>query len=262
MPAGDLSEAYTRAAMRKVNLLFVAGGVALLVVILATGHPLLLAVTAQVLILLALFTGRWQRVGRKGMWFAWILLVLVPATVHLYRVNMRAENPDPNHTHADFSVWIDSERVDFSQAKYISGGSETHTEEQEKHKYFHLHDGNGNVLHRHKPGLPIGQFFASLGFTLMADCLATDDGRKVCDTDGKTWRFFVNGVERPMDPEYIFEDGDRLLWSYGADDVEIAREIREVTDDACRYSRTCPGRGDPPTESCIADPTVPCRIVP
>src|SRR6185436_13173367 len=34
-----------------------------------------------------------------------------------------AVNPDPNHNHADFAVYISGQKVDFSKSQYMSGSS-------------------------------------------------------------------------------------------------------------------------------------------
>jgi hypothetical protein len=177
-----------------------------------------------------------------------------------------ALKPDPNHTHADFAVWIDGRKVDFSQALYMSGGvtaEEAHAEDAEHghehlHPYLHLHDGVGHVIHRHKPGVALGEFFASLGMDMTAECFSADAGAAACNDDARTWRMFVNGEEWPYDPAYVFQDVDAILLTYGSGDEEVARQIDALTDGACLYSRTCPERGDPPVENCIADPAVPC----
>lgn len=172
-----------------------------------------------------------------------------------------AQNPDPNHTHADFAVWISGEKFDFSGADYMSGEEEK-DEEHEKHghqhhPYLHLHDSIGHVIHRHKPGLPLREFLKSLGVLLGSSCVSFGD-RSYCEMGGKRWRMFVNGEEKNMDPEYIFEDGEKILLSFGSTVAEIEKQLQEMTADACLYSKTCPWRGDPPAENCIADPAVPC----
>jgi hypothetical protein len=184
-----------------------------------------------------------------------ILFLLLPTAVAFWP-HAPAQNPDPNHTHADFGVWINGTETDFTAEKYMT----TEKNEVGLRQYFHLHDGNGHVVHRHKPGLPIGQFFQSIGFALTDTCLQTDAGTKVCNTSDKKWQFFVNGQLQPMSPDYVFTDGEHLLWTYGADDAELKKEFRAMTDDGCKYSKTCPWKGPAPTESCIADPTVPCKI--
>lgn len=159
-------------------------------------------------------------------------------------------NPDPNHTHADFAVFIDGNRIDFSQEKYMS------TDTDPKHPFTHVHDGNGNVMHRHKPGVTIGEFFASLNIKLTPDCFTLDTGEQYCTENSKSWKMFVNGQEVPLSPAFEFQDLDQILLTYGSGDTQ--KQLRQLSNDACLYSQTCPERGTPPKENCISDPTVPC----
>lgn len=206
-----------------------------------------------------------------------------------------AQNPDPNHTHADFAVWVNGTQLDFSDARYMSAPPATadasvlsflipsasaHEEGDEKaipgREYLHLHDGNGHVLHRHKPGLTIGDFFGSLGLDMEDTCFTLDDfqfskldagwvkdfarTKTLCD-DGKFhWTMIVNGKHVPMNHHYVPLDMDQILLSYGSSDTAADEEYESITDDACRYSKTCPWKGEPPTENCIADPEVPCVL--
>ncbi len=169
---------------------------------------------------------------------------------------MTAINPDPNHTHADVAMFIDGEQLDLSNEKYMSN------EEKALHPYFHLHDENGSVLHRHKPGIAIGELLSSLGMTITEECVTLDDGREICADGKRSWKMIVNGEMRFLDPLYDFKDIDKILFSYGASDTEWEAQWQEMTDDACLYSKTCPERGKPPTENCIADPTIPCLAPP
>ncbi len=177
---------------------------------------------------------------------------------------LNAKNPDPNHSHADFAVWIDRKQLDFSADKYMTKpGLDDTLPAGDPRKYFHLHDGNGHVIHRHKPGLGLDEFFKTIGFTLTDSCLTLDTNEKVCTTpDGsKAWRMYVNGVElSPVKPQYVFQDDDAILLTYGPNDsAEVRKELNAMSHDACLYSQTCPWRGKPPTENCIADPEVPCK---
>ena len=173
-----------------------------------------------------------------------------------------AVNPDQNHTHTDFAVWIEGERVDFSDKKYMSGSWTDEEHEGAHHQYLHLHDDVDTVIHRHKPGLSVGDFINSLPAVryrqnefLFIDCLG-------CLHSAGTWqtRLFVNGVEKPEGSAYVFEDLDQIVITSTTDPELLQKELSAVTDDACLYSRTCPERGEPPAENCIADPTVPCVV--
>ncbi|TSC79366.1 MAG: protein-disulfide isomerase [Candidatus Peregrinibacteria bacterium Gr01-1014_25] len=194
-------------------------------------------------------------------------LFIALAVLSLAACRQAAVNPDPNHTHADFAVWIDGQQIDFDRPEYMSDhiddpdGAEPegpHDDAGHKHPYLHLHDSNGAVVHRHKPGLTLGEFFDSIGMEMTATCFAVDPRMPVCTTDDKRWRMFVNGEEWPIDPTYAFSDLDAILLTYGSDDDAIAKQLDALTHDACLYSRTCPERGEPPAEGCVADPAVPC----
>tara|TARA_Y100000310_G_scaffold119476_2_gene118241 strand:+ start:23379 stop:23939 length:561 start_codon:yes stop_codon:yes gene_type:complete len=173
-----------------------------------------------------------------------VLVLLLAACERQYE-----PNPDPNHTHADFAVWVEGEKVEFSDAKYMSGVSwdeGSHDEADEyHHEHLHLHDEVGHVLHRHKPGLTLDAFFESLDYSFGSQY---------------TWRMFVTGDEMGFDLGYVFKDMDQVLLTTSAGSAEVLNQIEQLTDDACLYSRTCPWRGDPPAENCIADPAVPCTV--
>lgn len=166
-----------------------------------------------------------------------------------------AINPDPNHTHADLALWIDGRPVDLSGEKYMLNEGSNDPEKESKP---HLHDGNALVIHRHKPGQSIGEFLEAIDIVATDTCIALDDGTSVCDDGASRWQMFVNGAQRPFDLSYIFADLDQILLTYGASGEQAAEQVQSLSDDACLYSQTCPERGAPPLENCVADPTVPC----
>jgi nitrite reductase (NO-forming) len=170
-----------------------------------------------------------------------------------------ARNPDPNHTHADFAIVVRGEKLDFSDARFMAG-EEGHEEHNHTHDTMHLHDAVGGVIHRHKPGQSFGDFLSSIGFTLSATCLERDTEETICNEDDATWSMYVNGEKVNVDSGYVFEDEDQILLTYGSSDADIKEQLLQLTDDSCLYSKTCPGRGEPPAENCIADPEVPCVL--
>lgn len=172
-------------------------------------------------------------------------------------------NPDKSHTHADLRVWINGEPLEFDDDEYMSGLSyddASHDEESEYlHKFLHLHDNVGHVVHRHKPGLDLAEFFDSVDFTFTEECLILDGGTEYCNDRGDdVWRMFVDGEEAAADPGYVFSDLESILLTYGSNDREVESQLRQMPDDACLYSQACPWRGDPPQENCVADPSIPC----
>ncbi len=200
-----------------------------------------------------------------------VIILLIAVGAAMWYGHRPAKNPDPNHTHADFAVWLDGKQLDFSGSDFMTeeltdaqlAALETQTATGSKiqvlKQYLHLHDGNGHVIHRHKPGLTLGDFFSTLPWSgsgyvgnvyHLADSPVGDQAFNV--------RLFVNGVENAQGSAYVFNDGDHLLITNATDPVEVKKELGLMTDDACMYSKTCPWRGPAPTESCISDPTVPC----
>lgn len=180
----------------------------------------------------------------------------------IFQKNEPVPNPDPNHTHVDFAVFINGQQLDFSDPKYMSevydpNGTEVRTDPMRR--FLHLHDGNGNVIHRHKPGLTLEDFFRSIDIS----CVGNEWSAPSFAPENYRVRIFVNDSELSEGSSgcgYLFEDGDRILITNAENDEEISDQLSQLSDDACRYSRTCPWRGDPPTENCIADPEVPCVL--
>lgn len=194
------------------------------------------------------------------------LIVLGLALIVAFRrPHVPARNPDPNHTHVDFLVMLDGQQVDFSGDEFMTGlSTEDHTRDEELgplRKYLHLHDGIGTVIHRHKPGLTLADFFESIHVGFAANCvLYAAPLEKDPGCSGHPWRMFVNGQERPFSLDVDFADGDKILLTTAADDAVARTEMDAISDEACRYSQTCPWRGKPPVENCIADPEVPCVV--
>ncbi len=150
------------------------------------------------------------------------------------------------HEHADFAVYLDGKKFDFKPAKYQS------SEENPLAPDAHLHDGNGDVIHKHRKGITLGYFFETIGMKLDNQCFVTDNGKQYCDTANKKLKMYVNGKENSTFGNYEFTDLDRILISYGLENETIVKkQIDSVTDQACLYSEKCPERGKAPTENCV-----------
>lgn len=150
------------------------------------------------------------------------------------------------HVHADFAVYLDGVPVDFTESKYQS------TESGHLHPTLHLHDGKGNILHRHADGVTLSDFFKSLGMKFTKQCFTQDNGVSHCSGNGKEFRMYVNGKLLSVMEEYVVQDLDQILITFGLpDDETIQSQIDSVTDEACIYSARCPERGSPPEEACV-----------
>ena len=155
------------------------------------------------------------------------------------------EHSDEVHVHADFVMTIDGEEMDLTQDKYQSKVGDI------KHADIHLHDNQGNIIHRHAEGVTFGDFLRSIGFLFTDECITLDTGEEYCADSDHTLSLYVNNEAQTAINDYIIEDNDRVLLYYGEkDSTEISNMLDSITDEACIYSGTCPERGTPPPEAC------------
>ena len=150
------------------------------------------------------------------------------------------------HEHADFKVYLNGVVYNFSQEKYMSEG------ENKLSEVVHLHDLDGEIIHKHAKGVVLGLFFKSLGMSFSQTCFSLDNGTSYCaDKENKLF-FYVNGKKNKEYEAYELKDLDRILISYGSGDKEVIKK-ETVTDRSCIFSGSCPERGVPPDESsCLA----------
>lgn len=110
------------------------------------------------------------------------------------------------HYHADFSVVVNGEEIDFSQSKYQVVSQKAHVE-----------GGDGDVVHAHASGAHFRFFLRTVGFDYNSTFLQTP-GERYAESDGNEVRMFVNTAEdwREIEPDdFKFETGDRILLTYG-----------------------------------------------
>ncbi|HYD35112.1 MAG TPA: hypothetical protein VD999_03535 [Vitreimonas sp.] len=92
------------------------------------------------------------------------------------------------HYHAGFQVYVDDVKQDYSDWKYMNftpcgDHQEKQTPEEEQQEKAHLHDGNGDVVHVHRPGATWGDLFKNIGVTLDAnkEVVAYSGDQKITD---------------------------------------------------------------------------------
>lgn len=147
------------------------------------------------------------------------LMVIVPAVVVLlaimaYAVTVYSENlVKPNHkfgplgsehVHAAFAVKINGEKLNFSQPQY-----------QVRSKYIHVENNDGNTLHRHATGVPIAEFFRSVGMNVTDSCFTLENKTSYCSNGNSNLEFYVNGNKTASIANYVLKDNDRILIVYG-----------------------------------------------
>ena len=127
------------------------------------------------------------------------------------------EDEEKVHIHADFKVYIDDREIDFSIPMY-----------QLKAKTVHVENRIGDVMHVHKAGITIGDFFETLDIQLYNNCIIIPVEGSYCNTDDKKISFYVNGVENDEFGDYEIKDLDMILISYGEGNIE--EQLESVAD--------------------------------
>ncbi len=183
-----------------------------------------------------------------------ILGIIIVAAVAIGKVLLESGAPEIGvvggiHYHADFALYINGERYNFSQEKYMS------MENKSLSNFAHFHDMKGNIIHKHASGITLGFFLETLGMKLTDTCLSLDNGISYCNEGDKELKMYVNGKHNDEFADYDIQDEDKILLSYGDESEEgIKRQIDSVTDEACIYSLTCPEKGAPPEEAtCVGE---------
>lgn len=122
------------------------------------------------------------------------------------------------HAHAGILVKIFGDKFDFSLPSY-----------QIKTPWIHFEGQNGDTIHRHATGVKTGYLFDSIGVGATEDCYVFPDEREFCTDDEYSLKYYVNGEQVPSVSDYVVEEGDRILISYGNEEPEdIEDQLQEL----------------------------------
>jgi hypothetical protein len=118
-----------------------------------------------------------------------------------------------SHEHASLLVRIFGDKFDFSVPSY-----------QIKSSWIHFEESDGTTIHRHASGVTLGYLFDSLNIGMDSKCYVFPDGRQFCNNEDYSLKYYINHQPVSDINDYIFEDGDRILISFGP---ETPEEIEE-----------------------------------
>jgi plastocyanin len=128
------------------------------------------------------------------------------------------EDTGSEHVHAGILVKIFGDTFDFSTSDY-----------QNKSNLIAFEGGDGTTIHRYEPEGTLGVLFDSLGIGLDDQCFVFVDGRSFCTDDTYSLRFFINEEQVDDIQDYVVDDDDKILISYGAETPkEIKSQLEEL----------------------------------
>ena len=127
------------------------------------------------------------------------------------------------HEHASILVKIFGDTFDFTAPTY-----------QIKSSWIHFEESDGKTVHRHASGVTLAYLFDTLNIGLDDECYRFPDGRNFCtvqDKEGDEYslKFYINHEKVTDIRDYVINDNDRILISYGNESQEqIDRQLVEL----------------------------------
>ena len=125
------------------------------------------------------------------------------------------------HVHSSMLVKLHGDTFDFAGPAY-----------QIKSSWIHFEAQDGTTIHRHATGVTLGYMFETLGIGLDEECYTfsgTAGDRVFCNNDDYSIKFYVNHQPVSDLRDYVFEDGDRILISYGGESqAEIDSQLSQL----------------------------------
>ena len=128
------------------------------------------------------------------------------------------------HEHASVLVRIFGDKFDFAATTY-----------QIKSSWIHFEESDGNTVHRHSSGVTLNYLFESLGIGIDEDCYIFGDGRQFCTNEDYSLKYFINGDSVNSINDYVVQNDDRILISYGGEtEVQINQQLNELDSQIIR----------------------------
>ena len=128
------------------------------------------------------------------------------------------------HEHASLLVRIFGDKFDFSATTY-----------QIKSSWIHFEESDGNTVHRHSSGVTLNYLFETVNIEIDEDCYIFADGRQFCTNEDYSLKYFINGDSVNSINDYVIQDDDRILISYGSEtENQIKHQLNELDSQVIR----------------------------
>ena len=117
------------------------------------------------------------------------------------------------HVHASLLVRLFGDKFDFAVPSY-----------QIKSSWIHFEDSDGTTIHRHSSGVMLDYLFDTLNIGIDSECYRFPDGRQFCTNEDYSLKYYINHQIVNDIRDYVFEDGDRILITFGNETPEQIEE--------------------------------------
>lgn len=140
------------------------------------------------------------------------------------------------HIHADWKIYINGKALDNAFFDPIAMDM-SNPNKQTTSSFIHVDkdapipEKTGDLIHMHAKNVPLWVFFKSVGMNLTKDSLTLADGKVYKNENGNTLKFYLNGKKVDGLTDYVFQDLDKLLISFGPEtDPDIQKQIESITN--------------------------------
>jgi hypothetical protein len=183
-----------------------------------------------------------QKTARRLYWTIFILFLIALGSIyyatqkikesHQYMQSFKdlssltAVDPSkPTQLYADFMLYVDGKEVVFEDKSLFN-----------RNPYVLLRPGeeSRNLIVVRAQGVTVQQFFRSIGIGLTRNCLSML-GSDFCSDPGtgSTLKFYVNGAPMADAQDYVIQDKDKILVSYGSESYRgIQTQLGTIGDRA------------------------------
>lgn len=152
---------------------------------------------------------------KKFIIVAGIIIVLISAAIFLSRPQV---NNTPVLQTATPSPSVMEEKITITASFKIMTGDITRSFANPKYhnqsEDVFLSTNDSTIVHVTKSGITWADFFNTLPMKLTKDCLTTGDGEKLCDGQGGSLNFYLNGNEDIDLLDKEIKDNDQALITY------------------------------------------------
>lgn len=141
------------------------------------------------------------------------------------------------HIHTDWKVYIDGVPFDFEPFAMDMSKMDSNVTSS----FIHADKGalaperTSDVIHMHATGVPLWLFFRSIRGDFNETCLTFPNNQQFCSSESKLLRFYVNGEPNNGFGDYVFNDLDKILITYGSIVTDIQAELDSITDFAKKH---------------------------
>ena len=140
------------------------------------------------------------------------------------------------HYHANFAVFINGERQQFTGPQYYQEVASCTTQATPQGR-VHMHYNVSHIVHVHDKLVTWGNFFTVLGWSLHEKSLFDGIHTYTDDQEGHL-RFMLNGKPVLSIANEVIQSEDRLLISFGnTDQKTLEQQYAQIESDAGEFNR-------------------------